>query len=201
MSEVSIVPTGTANLASVEAAFIRLGHRPVLRTDPRVVTETERVVIPGVGTFGAAMGAIDDMGLRRSLRQRIEANRPTLAICVGMQLLADTSDESQGARGLGAVAAHVARFDPSVKVPQLGWNLVQPDERSRFVTPGWAYFANSYRIDAAPPGWAVSVSEHGGRFASALERGEILALQFHPELSGAWGQSVLRTWLSTKRTS
>ena len=195
-----IVPTGTANVASIRAAFLRLGVEPRGATTPDEVAAASRVVVPGVGSFGAAMGAIDAAGMRSVLRQRIDAGRPTLAVCVGMQLLGDASTESPGVAGLGAVSASVSRFPAGVRVPQLGWNRVEPTAGTRYLTPGWAYFANSYRYATPPLGWpfsewTIAVAEHGGEFVAAMERGAVLAVQFHPELSAGWGAGVIGRWL------
>ncbi len=199
MTAVVLVPTGTANIASVKAALHRLGVEPVEAVRPEDVSEASQVVLPGVGSFGAAMAAIDSLGMRDALQGRVESGRPTLAVCVGMQLLGSTSTESPGSIGLGVIPFAVERFENEVRVPQLGWNLVEPEGRSRFIEPGWAYFANSYRIASTPEGWVGATSEYGGRFVSALERGSVLAVQFHPELSGPWGAAVLRRWLSATR--
>jgi imidazole glycerol-phosphate synthase subunit HisH len=192
---VTIVPTGTANIASVRAAFRRLGVDPVDAATPDDVATADRVVVPGVGSFGAAMGAIETRHMAAPLRARIGDDRPTLAVCVGMQLLAPASDESRGAAGLGMVTGTVSRFPETVRVPQLGWNEVEPCAGSRYLSPGWAYFANSYRFDLPPPGWRVATADHGGVFVAAMERGSVLAVQFHPELSGGWGAEVLTRWL------
>jgi imidazole glycerol phosphate synthase glutamine amidotransferase subunit len=118
-----------------------------------------------------------------------------------MQLLCRGSEESPGADGLEVIDITVSRFGGEEKVPQLGWNQVEPGPGSRFVEPGWAYFANSYRLDLAPEGWVGSDTEYGGRFVSALERGDVLACQFHPELSGAWGARLLGRWLEMTRAA
>lgn len=196
---VLLVPTGTANTASVGAALGRLGARPVVAGDPVEVLEADRVVVPGVGSFGAAIDAIDRLGMRRPLQERLEAGRPTIAICVGMQLLASISEESPGSSGLGVVDCVVRRFPGDVRVPQLGWNRVETGKGSRFLDDGWAYFANSYRIVDPPDGWAVATADHGGRFVAAMERGDVLACQFHPELSGDWGSGILAAWLARHR--
>ncbi|HWL49766.1 MAG TPA: imidazole glycerol phosphate synthase subunit HisH [Acidimicrobiia bacterium] len=197
MSDVKIVPTGTANIASVRAALTRLGASVSDAGTGRDVTLAAGVVLPGVGAFGAAMTRVGDQGLASALRERIEEGRSTLVVCVGMQLLCRVSEESPGAKGLGILDATVTRFGDEVRVPQLGWNQVDPASASRFVEPGWAYFANSYRIDRVPDGWAGATTEYGGGFVSALERGNVLACQFHPELSGPWGASLLGRWLET----
>ena len=190
-----VVPTGTANIASVLAGLRRLGETPTLSTSVESIESADRVVVPGVGSFGAAGAELDRVGLRGSIRARIESGRPTLAICVGMQLLADSSEESEGVEGLGVIGRTVRRFPEQVTVPQLGWNQVEAGLGCRFITDGWAYFANSYRLESVPDGWSTATTDHGGVFVSALERGDVLACQFHPELSGEWGSSVLARWL------
>jgi imidazole glycerol phosphate synthase glutamine amidotransferase subunit len=199
MSQVVMVPTGTANVASVAAAFTRLGAGLTTAAGPGDVSGAAGVVLPGVGAFGAAIGQVEALGLREALRERIEQGKPTLAVCVGMQLLCHYSEESPGAKGLAVLDDTVTRFGGDTRVPQLGWNRVEPAPGSRLLEPGWAYFANSYHINRAPDGWRSATTEYGGRFVSALERGSILACQFHPELSGSWGSSLLGRWLDTTR--
>jgi imidazole glycerol phosphate synthase glutamine amidotransferase subunit len=194
-----MVPTGTANVASVSAAFARLGAGLTTATGPDDVSDAAGVVLPGVGAFGAAMSRVETLGLRRALCDRIAQGKPTLVVCVGMQLLCRASEESPGAMGLDVLDTTVARFGADLRVPQLGWNRVEPAPGSRFVEPGWAYFANSYRLDRVPQGWLGATTEYGGGFVSALERGDILACQFHPELSGRWGASLLGRWLATTK--
>ena len=193
----AVVKTGTANIASVLAAFRRLGTEPVIVDDPAEVDRSARVVVPGVGSFGAAMAELDRIGMRDVLRRRVDQGRPTLAICVGMQLLADDSEESTGIAGLGNVGETVRRFPGTVRVPQLGWNEVSAGAGCRLITDGWAYFANSYRLDDVPEGWSAATTDHGGTFVAGLERGDVLACQFHPELSGAWGSDILAGWLES----
>ena len=189
-----IVPTGTANTASILAGFRRLGGRPAIARSPDDVASADHVVLPGVGSFGAAMAEVERVGMRAVLRERLADGRPTLAVCVGMQLLAEVSEESDGARGLGCIDEPVGRFPDDVRVPQLGWNEVRAGDDCRFVTDGWAYFANSYRIQDLPVGWAGAVTDYGGEFVAAMERGDLLACQFHPELSGGWGSGILSAW-------
>ena len=193
---VVIVPTGTANTASVMAALRRLGTEPRLAEGADDVMTARRVVLPGVGTFGAAMSALAQMDIVETLAERVSEGRPTLAVCVGMQLLGAGSEESDGLPGLGVIPARVSAFPTDLTVPQLGWNRVEPEMGCRFVEPGWAYFANSYRFPTPPQGWAAAVTEYGGSFVSALERGDVLACQFHPELSGEWGSKLLDRWLT-----
>jgi imidazole glycerol phosphate synthase glutamine amidotransferase subunit len=195
LRQVAIVPTGTANTASVIAAFRRLDVEPVLADDPGTVRGADFVVLPGVGAFGAAIDRIDQLGIRDSLTSRLRDGQPTLAICLGMQLLCTSSEESPDSIGLGIVPQTVTRFSGDLKVPQLGWNRVQP-QGSDWLEPGWAYFANSYMVPELPEGWSGAATDYAGNFVSAMERGAVLACQFHPELSGVWGSNLLQRWLS-----
>jgi imidazole glycerol-phosphate synthase subunit HisH len=197
VSAVTIVPTGTANMASVVAAFRRLGVETRQARSASDVADADRVVLPGVGTFGSAVDALDAFGVRGPLRDRIASDGPTLAICVGMQVLCAASTESPDSTGLGVVPVTVDRFTTAVRVPQMGWNRVQPVSTSRFIEAGWAYFANSFRLVSAPDGWRAAVADHGGRFIAAIERGSVLACQFHPELSGPWGADLIRRWFDS----
>ena len=196
---VLVVRTGTANLASVCAGLRRVGAVPQLTDDPVQVRSVGRVVLPGVGSFGAALASLKRHGLDEAISARILAGRPTLLVCLGLQLLCIASDESPETPGLGIIPARITRFSGVVCVPQIGWNYVRPSESGRFVTSGYAYFANSYKLEAAPDGWSAAYANHGGRFVAALERGDLLACQFHPELSGAWGLKLLHRWLTGTR--
>ena len=196
MSEVVVVATGTANTASVLAGLRRAGAEPVLSTDPDVVQAARIVVLPGVGAFSAAKEKLDEAGLTEIIAARVREGRPLLGICLGLQLLCDASEESPGVAGLGVVRGNVTRFSDEVRVPQLGWNTVVADEGCRLLQDGAVSFANSYRLERVPEGWLGAVSSHGGPFVAAIERGAVLACQFHPELSGAYGQALLRRWLA-----
>lgn len=192
---VTVVHTGVANLASVQAGLRRAGTEPVVTEDPRAAEDAERLALPGVGAFAPGMAKLAARGWVEPLRKRIEAGRPTLAICLGMHFLGSGSEEGCGVPGLSVFAEGAKRFPGDVRVPQIGWNAVTCGEGFRYLCEGYAYYANSYRLDAAPRGWCAAWSDHGGRFVAALERGSVLACQFHPELSGPWGIGLLRRWL------
>ncbi|MBM4372685.1 MAG: imidazole glycerol phosphate synthase subunit HisH [Deltaproteobacteria bacterium] len=195
--EVLVVPTGTANLASVLAGLRRAGAIPRVAREPGEVAAAAAVVLPGVGALAAAMEGLRAEGLVEPLRERIAGGRPTLAVCLGLQLLAEGSEESPGVMGLAAVPGVARRLPDTVRVPQMGWNRVSPAPGCALLEPGWAYFANSYALAAAPPGWRAAWTEYGGPLVAAMERGALLACQFHPELSGAWGAALLARWVHT----
>lgn len=195
-SAVVIVRTGLANLASWVAAFDRLGRETIITDDRTVIERAELLVLPGVGSAGPAMQMLRTHGLIDPLRSRILAGRPTLAVCLGLQLLANESEESPGEKLLGIVDSAVRAFATDKPVPQMGWNSIQVERGSGVLTHGSAYFANSYRLAQAPAGWRIALSTYGGeRFVAAMEKGRVLACQFHPELSGPWGLALLRSWL------
>lgn len=195
MSTVAIVPTGLANLASVQGAFARLGVTSEVTTDPTAVAAAARVVLPGVGAFAAGMAALRAHDLDVPLRARLLAGRPTLAICLGMQLVCARSEEDAGAEGLGVIAAAVTRLPTSVRVPQLGWNQIDVDPACRLLASGYVYFAHSYCLRTPPPGWRAARAEHGDTFVAGLERDGVLLCQFHPELSSRDGAALLQRWL------
>ena len=195
MTDVAIIPTGTANLASVKAAFRRLGANPIIVDHADGIDQASHVMLPGVGAFGAAMKQLAALGLAEALKQRIAANRPTIGICVGHQLFFATSDESPGVTGLAIIDAHIERFPGNVRVPQFGWNKIMPEAAMNLFDEGYAYFANSHRATAAP-GWRVAKADHGGPFVAAIEKDNIMGCQFHPELSHDFGESLLSRFLA-----
>lgn len=195
--EIVIVRTGCANLASVAAAFSRLGIPTRASVDPDDILTAAGVVLPGVGHFGPAMLSLRERALDRAIVDRIERGRALLAICLGMQMLCDGSDEAPGEPGLGVIRGHVRRFPPSARVPQMGWNRILPTSLALSLQSASVYFANSFRLDAIPEGWNGATSEYGGSFVAAIEHRGLLACQFHPELSGAIGLRLLVRWVTT----
>ena len=195
MKRIALIETGLANTASVRAAMGRLGVSLDSARNGDDVADADGVILPGVGSFGAAMEAIERQGLSQSLRTRIESRLPTLTICLGLQVLARESEETPGVAGLGVLDTRVERFSDSLVTPQLGWNRVRPTAEEGLVGEGYAYYANSYCIREVPPGWTVATTNYGGNFCGAIEDGGVLACQFHPELSGSFGMGILSRWL------
>lgn len=194
---IEIINTGVANIRSLQAAFDRIGVAWDLTEDAATIEAATHVVLPGVGAFGAAVESIDRLGIREIIRDRIlQPEKSTLCICLGLQLLCSSSEESPDHQGLGVFDLKIERFSQEVAVPQLGWNAVVPakDCTERQFDPGEAYFANSFRLGIAPDGWDYATTDYDGGFVSSVWRGKTLACQFHPELSGQWGQNLLKGW-------
>lgn len=192
--KVVIVRTGGANLASVSAAFERLGAPVRISEHPADVRAAAAVVLPGVGAFGPAMERLRANGLGAALVERIEAGQPLLCVCLGLQLLFEESDEAPGVRGLGILPGRVGRFESSRIVPHMGWNRVQADPAAEHLRDGYAYFAHSFRVTGTVPGARIATCAHGERFVAAFEHGSVTACQFHPELSGGYGRALLASW-------
>lgn len=196
-ASVTVVATGSANLASVVAALTRANARVTVATSPSELSGMERLVLPGVGSFGAVMTRLRAAGFVDPLRHWIVSGRPLLAICLGLQILARDSEEAPGLAGLGIWTSAVRRLPATVRCPQLGWNQVRVEGGDGALTDGHAWFANSFAMDAPPTGWRSAWSDHGGPFLAAAERGPQLACQFHPELSGTWGAGLIARWLGS----
>ena len=190
MRDLTIVPTGVANVASVRTAFERLACRVAVSRDRQRVTDASYVVVPGVGTFEATVEALRSAGLVEPLRNRFETDRATLMVCAGHQILAASSEESPGIAGLGLVAEPVTRLATALPIPQLAWNRIEAPPAPTLLAPGWAYFANSYALKSPPAGWDIAWVDYGERSVAAMQRGRWLSCQFHPELSGDWGMAL-----------
>ncbi len=197
---IAIVDYKAGNLPSVARALEFLGHRSEITDNPERIRAADRIILPGVGAAGATMENLRALGLESMLREQVlEAGKPFLGICIGIQVLFDRSDEHD-AKCLGFIAGRVARYPNSIdgrllKVPQIGWNRVR-QTRPHPVFAGVPdnthfYFVNSYYPIPDDPSVAIAESDHGLTFVAAIARGNIVATQFHLEKSGAAGLKLL----------
>lgn len=190
---ITLIETGLANLASVRAAWLRLGHDVQMTTDADTVRDAPRVVLPGVGAFAPGMAMLSTHGLDDALRERVAAERPLLAVCLGLQLLTERSAEGPGIEGLGILPASIEALTGPDRVPHMGWAPITPTPGARRLTAGYAYFAHTFAMRGAdlPGAFAVHSSTP---FLAAVEHGPVTAFQFHPELSGPFGEALLARW-------
>ncbi len=201
MNAVSVVATGHANVRSLLNALERLGVRAELTTDAETVRTSEKLILPGVGAFGAVMKRLDFLGLVKPLQDRIRDGRPLLGICLGQQLLLAGSEESPGVQGLAAIpgVAKKLQVPEGVKIPHMGWNEVIPTMKDPVIGDAsfYAYFVHGYATWPEAEQDVAAWCEYGGtRFPAALRRGETVAVQFHPERSGKAGLDLLGRFLS-----
>ena len=190
---IAIIDCGIGNVQSVKNALDCLGVESVITSAAPEIGAADRVVLPGVGAFGAMMEALRERELIEVLKDYLSSGKPFLGICLGMQALFETSEESPGVSGLGVLKGSVQKFSLG-KVPQMGWNSVL-SRSPRLLGSGYGYFANSYYVVPADPGIVTATSEYGCSFTCAIESGSITAVQFHPEKSGDYGLHFLERWL------
>ena len=196
---IALIDYGAGNLHSVENALRAAGATDLIVTaDPDTVAKADRIVLPGVGAFGACAAALRDVdGMIEAMERRVrQEGTPFLGICVGMQLMADTGVEMGTHAGLGWVAGTVTRLeptDPAAKVPHMGWNDVVPVRDHPLIVPGEAYFLHSYAFEGAD---VIATSDHDGPVTAAIGRDNLIGVQFHPEKSQAYGLALLERFLT-----
>jgi len=197
----ALIDYGAGNLRSVENALLAAGARDVVVTaDPDTVRKADRIVLPGVGAFGACMGALSALpGMVETLNARVTGEgTPFLGICVGMQLMADAGEEHGTHAGLGWIGGTVRRMPDAadLKIPHMGWNDVAPATPHPLIVPGEAYFLHSYAFDMTDPASLLAATDHGGAIAAAIGRDTMIGVQFHPEKSQAYGLAFLSRFLA-----
>jgi imidazole glycerol-phosphate synthase subunit HisH len=204
---VVVLDYGSGNLRSAERALARVGADVTVTADLDAALNCDGLVVPGVGAFAACMAGIRGIGGGKVIASRIEAGRPVLGICVGMQVLfAEGVEFGLRTEGCGVFPGTIDRLDAPV-LPHMGWNTVAPPPGSALfagIAEGTRfYFVHSFALrmrDAGPllaGGAKITVTEHGEPFAAAVEQGVVAATQFHPEKSGDAGAAVLTNWLGT----
>ena len=221
---IAIIDYGMANLRSVEKALVKVGGYPVITSDPVIVAQADKVVLPGVGAFCASMDGLNGSGLSVSVRQAIDAGKPFLGICVGLQMLFETGTEMGITPGLGIFAGEVVEFfadrilpqsslspcegggrgvvrdeGETLKVPHIGWNALTVNPQSKLLqgieNGSRVYFVHSFYPEPTETAIVSATCNYGSEFCAAVERGNVAATQFHPEKSGTVGLQILRNFV------
>ncbi len=197
----AIIDYEAGNIMSVLNAMKYLGENAVLTKDPEVILSADRVILPGVGAFGDAMHKIHKFGLFDVIREVTNRGIPFLGICLGLQLLFESSEESPGVEGLGILSGKIYRIPEGegLKVPQIGWNdLSFPREGKLFKglpENSYVYFVHSYYLKADDPSIVTAQTEYGVTIDASVERGNVFACQFHPEKSETIGMQILKNFI------
>lgn len=198
MSYVAIIDYGVGNLRSVEKAFAANGCDAIVSGDEEILRRAERLVLPGVGAFGACMRALKERGFDGLVRDKVSEGTPLLGVCVGMQMLFEESEEFGSTPGLGLLNGTVRRFGNELVVPQVGWNRVH-QRREHALFDGvedcsFCYFVHSFYCQPRDEEVVVGETEYGRRYASVVARENICGVQFHPEKSQDVGLRMLRNF-------
>jgi len=191
----TLIDSPVANVANIARALRTAGAELDVTSDPMAIANASKLVLPGVGSFIAAMQWLKENGIDHAIRNAIDRGTSLLGVCVGHQLLFDLSHEMGSTRGLGLIRGEVQKFDGVLPVPQIGWNRVAAKgPLFEGVENGVFYFVNSYAAIDAPD--EVAHADYGGPFTAAVQRDRVFGVQFHPEKSSAAGLRVLRNFIA-----
>ena len=202
---IAIIDYDAGNIRSVEKALQFLGEDPVVTRDRDMILSAEKVILPGVGAFGDAMGKLRGYGLEKVILDTVEKGTPFLGICLGLQLLFERSDESDGVSGLGILPGEIVRIPDreDLKVPHIGWNsLDYPSEGTLFqgIPEGsYVYFVHSYYLRAREESIVKATTEYGVTIHASVEKDNVYACQFHPEKSSQIGMKILQNFINIGR--
>ncbi len=205
---IAVIDYGMGNLRSVQKALCAVGAKVRIVSGPAGLKKCDKLVFPGVGSFGAAMKELRRRGLVDAIKEAISEGKPFLGLCLGMQLLFERSDEAPGVKGLCVLDGEVKKFRyVGLKVPHMGWNTISRSSHSRSVTRGilngipdnsFMYFVHSYYVKPEDSAIAVTSTDYGIRFTSGVISGNIYGFQFHPEKSQSLGLRVLKNFTGSK---
>lgn len=202
---IAIIDYDAGNIKSVEKALQYLGEETCVTRDPEEILTAEKVILPGVGAFGDAMQKLHQYGLVEVIKEVVNRRKPLLGICLGLQLLFESSEESPGVEGLGILKGKIVRFpeDAGVKIPHVGWNSLQyPNSGRLFVNVpenAFVYFVHSYYLKAEDPQIVTASAWYGTPIHASVEKDQVFACQFHPEKSSETGLQILKNFVMLGR--
>lgn len=199
---IAIIDYDAGNLKSVEKALISLGEEPLITRDKETILNADKVILPGVGSFGDAMGKLHQYDLVDVIKEVAAKGTPFLGICLGLQLLFESSDETPGVKGLGILPGKILRIPDceGLKIPHMGWNSLEIKEGARLfkgIEEGaYVYFVHSYYLKADDENIVSAKTEYSTVIHASVESGNVFACQFHPEKSSDVGLTILKNFAS-----
>ena len=200
MTMIAILDYDAGNIRSVEKALQHLGEETILTHDFREIQKADKVILPGVGAFGDAMGHLKHYELDRAIKEVVAMDKPFLGICLGLQLLFESSDETPGVEGLGILKGNILRIpeEDGLKIPHIGWNSLEFPRVGRLFQDlpayPYVYFVHSYYLQAQEPQIVTATCEYGVQIHASVEKNQVFACQFHPEKSGEVGLKILKNF-------
>ena len=199
---IAIIDYDAGNIKSVEKALLLLGEEVKITDDAQEILSADKVVLPGVGAFGDAMGNLERRGLVPVIRDTVEKGTPFLGICLGLQLLFERSDEAPGVAGLGILPGEILRIPSKegLKIPHMGWNSLRLEHGGRLFDQvseqSYVYFVHSYYLKAVEEEIVKASTEYGVHIHASVEKGNVFACQFHPEKSSEVGLRILSNFVN-----
>ena len=197
---IAIIDYDAGNIRSVEKALIALGEQPVVTRDKDAILAADKLILPGVGAFGDAMERLHQYGLVDVIREAVKNGTPLLGICLGLQLLFERSDESDGVKGLGILKGQILKIpdSPCLKIPHMGWNSLHLQNSGRLFKDipenTYVYFVHSYYLQAEEEEIVKATTQYSTCIHASVEKGNVFACQFHPEKSSRWGLKILENF-------
>lgn len=202
---VAVIDYDAGNIRSVEKAMMALGENVVVTRDADEIMSADHVILPGVGAFGDAMEKLHKYGLVQVIKDVVNLGTPFLGICLGLQLLFESSEESAGVEGLGILRGKIVKLpeDQGLKIPHIGWNSLSYPNKGRLFADipeeSYVYFVHSYYLQAKEAEIVTATTEYAALVHASVEKGNVLACQFHPEKSSDVGMRILKNFLSISR--
>ena len=199
---IAIIDYDAGNIKSVEKACQFLGEEIVVTRDRETIMAADGVILPGVGAFGDAMEKLHSFQLTDTIKEVAKSGKPFLGICLGLQLMFESSDEAPGVEGLGILPGKIVRIPDGedIKVPHIGWNSLSFPNKGRLYKSleenCFVYFVHSYYLQAGEPEMVVASTEYGVEIHASVEKGNVFACQFHPEKSSTVGLKILENFIS-----
>lgn len=202
---IAIIDYDAGNIRSVEKALAYLGEETVVSGDPQVLMKADKVILPGVGSFGEAMENLHRCHLVQVIKDLAWQGTPLLGICLGLQLLFESSEETPGVDGLGILKGKILRIPPApgLKIPHMGWNSLQLQNNGRLFkgipNDAYVYFVHSYYLQAEDPQIVKAVTDYSTSIHASVEKDNVFACQFHPEKSSNYGLKILENFAGIER--